>query len=319
VFEGYEWAFKQMNIPYETADIIELDKYYNHSMSVALALSKALITSNEFTHVVIVGGLSLPEWFFSSMYDKDICFVATDDPHCTAPLLKTVKKYIKYYFSNEKTMEDEDSGIYYLPTATKDLRIHKGIDEIPDKFKSDVSFVGTMYPNRVDVLERVAAWCAENDKTLKIFGGYSKGSHTSPLIDKYLVSGTINNQASRLIYFGSKVNINIDRDVKWHANGINNNLFDTGKEAYSGNPRMYEVALSKGLQLFVDARQESKDIYGDNALHATIDSVEEVLDGAFKMQEGERVEKITNCFEEVMNNHLYIHRAVKLLNVIQGE
>ena len=86
---------------------------------------------------------------------------------------------------------------------------------------------------------------------------------------------------------------------------------------YSSNPLLYETALCKSIQLYANARPEARDIFGDNIYTSTNDNVKEVLDIIFKEDESVLQTKINTCFDIVRNNHLYLHRASKIINILE--
>jgi spore maturation protein CgeB len=87
------------------------------------------------------------------------------------------------------------------------------------------------------------------------------------------------------------------------------------------NPRAYEIALCQALQLYIDARQEAHDIFGDNIIYSDSENITKALTYIFKeMIKEEESKKIYECFERVKNGHLYLFRAQKIVDCLnQGE
>src|SRR4030042_5230679 len=120
VYNGYCNAFKKIGLDFETVPIHELTNsnaitHFSVDGAYGLALAKLLNKDNNFTHCIQICGLTTPDWFLKSMYDKKLCIIATDDPHASK-ILEAKKQYIDYWFSNCKNIIGNKK--YYLPTAT---------------------------------------------------------------------------------------------------------------------------------------------------------------------------------------------------------
>ena len=314
VFDGYKLGLQQAGVDFIHCDLTEILKYHSFEHTLGLLLSQSLIKNNEITHILYVSGLSIPRWVYESKYDKKVCILSLDDPHCSMPLLRN-KDCFDYYFTNEKTIEYKNAGIHYLPTATS-ASIPK---EIGEHHKSDIVFVGTMYPSRVKMLEKVALWCQNNNKVFKII---TPSPVKSTVLKKHIViNSIIDNNETKRYYTGAEVVINVDRDINWSPQyGDNNpNLLDVGKEPESTNPRFYEIALCKSLQFYIDPRKEAIDLLGDNIITSTKENVDEKLKEAFNLSEDKKNEMVENSYNEVIKNHTYYSRVKTLINILNEE
>lgn len=321
VYNGYINAFKPIlkskNISFDYINMFDLYNFYNSDKAWGLTMAKMLNKECDFTHVLFISGVLIPSWLFKSKYDKKIGIISTDDPHSSKLLMKN-KQYIDYWFTNEKKIEDINNNIFYVPTATDTIFPNVSKETVPPQYRCHLSFVGTLYDDRIKPLEDICNFCEEKRLVLKIVGPLLNTPKDS-IIRKYANDLVINNYETKLLYSGSDIVINLDRNVNWHPYNKNGNpdLINVG-EPYSGNPRMYEIAGCKSLQLFINARQEVKDIFGDNVFYCNENNIKEELINIFENEtEESKLEKIINCFSIVMKEHTYEQRANKILNILE--
>jgi hypothetical protein len=321
VFDGYIDGFKSLNVPFETFEYHNIAKFFTQDIVNSLLLSKILSKENEFTHVLFVAGQCIPKWVFESKYDKKMGVIATDDPHCTIGLLHESSHVIDYYFSNELEIAKMNDAITYLPTAASRTITKENMEVGNDKYKSDMCFIGSVYPSRVPILEACIAWCEKNNKTIKIIGPVeARGISGIPfvpedsIIRKVAESRLIDNLEAHKYYANSKACINLDRDINWNPMVLQGNPNLLECDPYSGNPRMYELALCKATQLYIGTRQEPLDIFGDSIFHcndATL--LDFTLSILFVMGENEINKMKQNAYDIVLKNHTYTHRAAKII------
>jgi len=319
IYNGYDEALRSLNINYEVVPVHELvnqNSIHHFSLEGAygLTLAKLLNKANNFTHCLCISGLTLPEWFMMSMYDKKLCILASDDPHASK-ILNDKKTYINYWFSNEKNMVGEK--IFYLPTATSSFLPTVSKSEISDKYKSDIVFVGTIYKDREKPLEEICQYCEEKELKIKIIGPLLKTKKDS-IIRKYADHKILNNKDTKLYYRGATVTINIDRNVNWNPTEEYGNslLIDVG-EPYSINPRAYEIAGCRSIQLYINPRKEAKDIFEDNIYYANNNNIIEILNNIFNEKKDILLNKINNCFNIVTKQHTYINRTKTLIKILE--
>lgn len=316
VYDGYVEGFKKLNIKFDTVPLHELVKIHSLDYAWALASAKLLNVENKFTHCAIISGMMVPEWFLKSKYDKKMFVIAVDDPHASKVIADKQSLY-DYWFTNEKTLEDESKKIFYLPTATSAMLPTVSRNDLEDKFRNDVVFVGTVYDDRVPVLEAVAKYCDEKKLKFSIYGrgefpedGYAK---------KYHKNGVIENTDAKLLYRGASVVLNLDRNVEWNIQSKNGNpLLYGSTDPYSMNPRAYEIAGCHSTQLFINPRKEVADVFGDNVYTCNEKEISSKLDEIFQEKEEDKIEKINNCFNIIRKSHLYVHRANALINYLKG-
>lgn len=324
VYRGYVEAFKKLKVDFDLCEIHSLVRMSSvlgmtTDGAFGMCMAKMLNVDNGFTHILFVSGIQVPTWLLKSKYDKKVGVIALDDPHASKRLLDN-KKYIDYYFTNEKTFEDINANILYVPTATSPNLPAMEKESIEENLRYDVLFVGTVYENRIKPLEAIAEYCKKNKLKMGIIGPLLN-VHRSSTINDYSLNGILPNEQTKLAYRGSNVVLNIDRDVTWSAieKEGNSELVYTEEEPYSINPRSYEIAGCKSTQLYINARKEAYDIFGDNIYYANDDSCVNVLDEILHTDKSILNKKIEDSFKVVKDNHLYLNRAIKILDFIKNK
>lgn len=321
VYNGYLDGFTRLGIPCEPFDMPNLLDYYSAENTMALLIAKAVIKDNGFTHVLFVAGTMIPEFVLRTLHYNGLKlgFIATDDPHSSKMLLAN-KKYIDYYFTCEKALEDYSQQIYYVPTAAAHWHVEAKYEQ-DDAYKSDVCFIGSVYPNRVKPLENAIKWCVENKKKPLILGPIQGRTSYGELfvpedsvihtVGKHMI---VENEDARKYYANANVVINMDRQTDWSPAFLNGNPHNVEVEAYSCNPRIYEVAATKSLQLYIEPRAEAQDLFGDNIYTCSTKDIGKTLDRIFKTSPLVLKQKIKKCYSIVKKYHTYFHRASSVFN-----
>ena len=118
VYYGYKHAFNQLKIPFETFPYHNFRKITADEICYHVMHSTALIKSKGFTHIMLIGGLNIPQFMFDSLYHIKSIVVSTEDPHSFDPLKHRLND-IDYYFSNERSIGESEKykNTYYCPTA----------------------------------------------------------------------------------------------------------------------------------------------------------------------------------------------------------
>jgi hypothetical protein len=317
-FVGYCQAFKKMGIDFDVINMADIIKYYSHEFSWSLVSSKMLNKENDFTHVLFISGLVVPDWLLKSKYDKKIGIIGLDDPHSSQRNLDRLQ-YLDYYFTNEKKLEDTNNRIYYLPTATSFMLPTMPKDSIEDKYKNHIVFIGSIYDNRIKPLEEICRYCKDTNKSIKIIGPHIRTPKDS-IIREFSEDKIISNNETKMYYYGANIVINMERDVNWNPfEKEGNSLLKDVGEPYSTNPRTYEIAGCRSLQLSINPRQETISLFGDNIVYCNIDEIKEVLEKILSGKMKDAVGKINNCFDIVSQDHTYLNRAKELMDRIVSQ
>src|SRR4030042_2951527 len=118
VYNGYIHALEQLKIPYESHPYHHFRGICSDATCFHRIHSIALTKTKEFTHMMFIGGLNVPDYIFESLYHIKSIVVATEDPHSFDPM-KHRLNHIDYYFSNERSIGNckKFKNTYYCPTA----------------------------------------------------------------------------------------------------------------------------------------------------------------------------------------------------------
>jgi len=283
-------------------------------------IAKALIPENRITHVLFISGIEIPCYVYETLdtHGIKVGVIATDDPHSSMPIYEDRKKYLKYWFSNEKTLAHSGNTIcHYLPMAASNHVPLFDKGEVPEKYKSDVLFIGSAYPNRIPYLEVAARWCKSAGKRF-VFAGITSYVAPDSVLNECKVCGPIDNQETLKYLQGAKCTINISRDIAWHPYlPYNARLWHT--TPYSANPRMYEAAICKCLQVVYDDRPEYREWLGDDAVYfqEKSDLVNAIRYICEDMEDASRDTIVNRVYDKVLSEGCYIHRAMKMLSIIR--
>lgn len=321
LFPFYDDALKRSGVPFNSVNIGDFNKYLSPTAAEACMYYTAMRHDLGFTHILFLCGLSVTKPMLKSFYDKKVGIISTEDPHGTK-LVADSWGDIDYYFTNEKKMDQVEPNVYYVPVGAPSTLPNK--NTLPNVYKSDVCFVGTIYPDRAKVIKTVGEYCEKNDKKFYVIGPTTPDTpkQDAEAIKKYVIrNDVVDGKEVLCFYSGAKVTLNLDRDTTWHpTEGVNPNLYKNITDPYSLNPRAYEIGACRTIQLYVNARQEAIDLWGDNIYISTEGTVGKVLGKIFKTQEKALKAKAAFVYEDIVSNHLYEHRVKEMIDImVKGE
>ena len=156
----------------------------------------------------------------------------------------------------------------------------------------DVSFVGSLFKNRLEFLEPLAKFMKDHGKTLKVFSPAFKRKNfwkrpifnkKFPNLAKCIENGFVDPKDAARIYSQSKICLNI------HV-----------PDASSPNPRTFEILATGSFQL-IDERKYYSNLIPSKDL-ATFKSIEELINRVeyFLNHEEERIEIARNGYKKVV-------------------
>ncbi len=221
--------------------------------------------------------------------------IATDDPY---EEMGASDSLYQYRFSNERRSAEEPR--FYLPTATLPP------PPVPPSSSPtyDLSFLGTVFEDRLPFLKDMARYCHEQKLRMVIAGKFAADmSEFKQYQNVELRSRTIEAAEKWELYAESRVTLNLFREAK--------------QPAISPSPRVFEVtgyghcALLSGPH-----RAEVGRLFGDsiyqfqNLEEATVRLQEALSDSTDRQQKVERARSVT------LQAHLYHHRATRLCDVL---
>lgn len=326
VYNGYTHALEQLRIPYESHPYHHFRGICSDATCFHRIHSIVLTKPKKFTHIMFIGGLNVPHYIFDSLYHIKIVVVATEDPHTFDPMKKLLKK-IDYYFSNEKSIGESTKfkNTYYCPTAgdTQECgRIPR--DFLDDKYKSDILFLGAIYPNRCKLLESIIPLVEKYKISFKICGHVHYIPKKSPLWKYVFDARTIPHLETVKYYNGAKIVLNILRDTTWNPRtNKNKNPHNKSKFiAESLNPRAYEVPLCQSFMLLEDTRIESREIFTDKEVGFFSDEEslnERIKYFLFGAGKSKVKDMITKAYNKISTKHTYLHRMIHIKKILEQD
>lgn len=188
---------------------------------------------------------------------------------------------------------------HWIPFAY-DPDFHKPLDlssEEKKKWGSDVTFIGSFYPNRAHILEKIY------DFDLKVWGpAWDKLPGESPL--RKLVKDTqLKPEEWIKILSSSKIIIVIH--------------YQDGKiPCYQASPKVYETMACKSF-LLVDNQKDVRSLFEDGRHLAIFKDIKDLRDKiAHYLNNPEEREKIAEQgYAKVIQKHTYLHRIEKLIQL----
>jgi spore maturation protein CgeB len=193
---------------------------------------------------------------------------------------------------------------------------------LEDKYKSDILFLGAMYPNRQELLEAIVPLVKKYKLNFKICGHVQYMPKKSPLWEFVFDARTIPHKETVKYYNGANAVLNILRDINWNPRTKNKkNPFNKDKfGAESLNPRAYEVPLCQAFMLLEDTRPEAREIFTDKEVgffsdkDSLIKQLHYFLIGPGKNR---REEMAFQAYENIAAHHTYVNRLLYIKSVIE--
>lgn len=297
VWDGYRLALESHGVrvvPYPTFSFLKVlsaDAVAND------VIGTALDVNNRFDAVVFVDGL-----YFRGERARvplsirrgglPTILIATDDPYESIP---NVDSLYTHRFTNE--LRSAVDGAVYLPTATLPL---PEPPPMPTP-RYDVSFLGTVFEDRLPLLLEVAEFCEREQRRCLVAGKFIGG--TEPF-EKFLCTEvrprTIEPLEKWEIYTHSRLTLNLFRKSELPAD--------------SPSPRVFEVtAFGQAALVTGPRRSEVTRLWGDSVYH--FDDVATCLDviRSALADDAERRRRVKLARSVTWQSHLYEHRAGELI------
>jgi hypothetical protein len=297
VWDGYRYGLEACGVrvvPYPTFSFL---KVLSQEAVGSDIIGTALNAANGIDCVVFVDGLyfrgkhaTVPQSIRRA--GVPTVLIATDDPY---ERIADVESLYTWRFTNEVRCAKD--GVTYLPTATLPLPV------VPraESPRYDVSFLGTLFADRIPVLLKVAEFCEREGKRFLVAGKTVDGSHPfAPFTCTDVRERTIDAIEKWEIYSQSRVALNVFRT--------------TPEPAESPSPRVFEVtAFGQCALLTGPPRSEVNRLYGEAVYHfRDADDAVQVLRAAL-VDEATRYHRVARAREITLAGHLYEHRAEELV------
>ncbi|MDA7857897.1 glycosyltransferase [bacterium] len=236
---------------------------------------------------------------------KKVLFIGHfgDNPLLYDPPFKSIPYYDYFFVKDTYVLTHLKKlgldNVYYLPQAC-DPDIHRPIEDISkeerDYYGNDLSFVGTMYPYRVRILEIFRNY------NLKIWGSGWRGDipKDSVAYTKHQHKWVVGREKS-LVFTASKININTQNPQ--------NDIFGVSS-------KVFQIASAGGFQL-IDYKQDLENLFNIGEEIITFNSRDELKELAdFYLKNPEKRKQIAlKSQERARNEHTYRHRFEEILKV----
>ncbi|MCA9055336.1 MAG: sulfotransferase, partial [Planctomycetaceae bacterium] len=303
VWDGYRLGLESQDVrvvPYPTFSFLKVlsaDAVCNDIIGTAVDVA------NGFDTVIFVDGLyfrgeraRVPQSIRRAGIPTVL--ITTDDPYETIP---NVESLYTYRFTNE--IRSAVDGAVYLPTATLPLPEPPHVEQP----RYDVSFLGTVFEDRLPLLMEVAQFCEQEGLRFLIAGKVLAGKEP---FERFACTDvrqrTIDTLEKWEIYSQSRVTLNLFRQSE-HA-------------ADSPSPRVFEVtAFGQAALVTGPRRSQVTRIWGDSVYHfggpaSCLDAIRSAL-----ADDAERRDRVTRARRITINEHLYEHRAASLIAQLRDD
>ena len=227
--------------------------------------------------------------------------------------LETGPAYNVFFHIQEGLIEPalRNAGLtmaHYLPLAA-DPDFFKPVQDVPPAFRAELSFMGAGYPNRVRLMERLAAgyWSksGRDPQNFKIFG--SGWPQTGRLAGHLFENGRrVSPGECAFVYAGGRINLNLHSSLKDEAT-----FDDSGRFL---NPRAFEIAAAGGLQI-TDPRPLLPPLFNPGREVVVAESPEDLPDliDHYLARPEEALALGLAARARVLAEHTYAHRLERIL------
>lgn len=220
----------------------------------------------------------------------------------------------------KKYLEAGSSKVAYLPLGCFP-KIQK-FQEVPEKYHSDICFVGVAFPNRVEFFDQMANFF--KDYKIKIIGGgpniggrnedawfWAKKLKRLDVYHSSIIDEVISPEEAAKYYNGAKINLNLHRTSADDRFANDSNL---GIKATGVNGRTFEIAGCAVFQL-IDTGHNTQVFFEEGR---DIVSFKDENDLKEKIQfylthENERKSIAAAGYEKTIKNHTYEKRLEKII------
>ena len=303
VWDGYRLGLETQDVrvvPYPTFSFL---KVLSPAAVCNDIIGTALDVANGFDTVIFVDGLyfrgeraRVPQ----SIRRAGVAtvLISTDDPYESIP---NTESLYTYRFTNE--VRSTKYGAVYLPTATLPLPEPPPVANA----RYDVSFLGTVFEERLPLLIEVAEFCEREGLRMLVAGKILAGKQP---FERFACTDvrqrTIDNLEKWEIYSQSRVTLNLFRN--------------SDEPADSPSPRLFEVtAFGQAALVSGPRRSQVTRIWGDAVYQfggpaACVEAVRQALDN-----DTERNARVAQARTITLHDHLYEHRAASLVTHIRDK
>lgn len=239
---------------------------------------------------------------------------------------EVIDKYSNYFdvlFTNDKYDKErrnpnDDRFVFHLPHSYSPVAHYpKDVDE---GYKKDLFFVGTMFPERIQMLSSInlegidtKLFLPKADRFYDMLEEEQKTWLQLSTESGIVTDTSLPNLRVADYYRGSKISLNMHRISGWTKDG-KDAVIDPHK-AYSYNPRINEIIACGGFPL-TDFRQEIADEYGDSvAIYEGAEDLENKI--RYYLEHDDVRENMKYEAQQKLVGKSYTERAENVLEILQ--
>ena len=242
-----------------------------------------------------------------------------DDPYQSASGLGLAKDF-DIVFTVDSAMlsyyrERGVKNIFHLPLAF-DPEVFYPM-EVPVAYLSDVNFLGSYFPNRIEIFEKLGRFLG--DFNIRIIGDRKWKEHFSkdnPLQNKIEVKYVAHEEAARY-YCGARINLNIhrasydERCPSWNQLKI---------EGRTPNDRVFTISGCRAFQLVDDSRPDLGRYFEIGKEIITFEDSVDLKDKItyYLEHEDERKAIAEAAYRRAKREHTYEQRIKEMLDIVKG-
>ncbi len=205
--------------------------------------------------VLMVTGLPVHKVFYDAMHRLGIpvAMMLTESPYSDDSQLQMCRAtQPAAVFVNERNslLKFEQWHATYLPHSFDPARHYPR--KVSREYQSDVCFIGTMYPERKELLDAID-WTGIHTRFI--------GPGLTVSNEQLQQDGKVrlDNAEVANYYCGAKINLNLHRTVRGAHDDVLVHIDDS--EAWSIGPRAYEIAACGSFQIADSTRGELEEVF----------------------------------------------------------
>jgi hypothetical protein len=301
VYLAYDRALTSLKIAHDCYDWSNQRRLLSDEICARMIHSYLCQADRGYSHVMFFNGHELPSWTLRSIPKtiKKVLY-SVDDPWSTEAWLYRKSLYDCVFTNELCTAERYD--VSYLPLAHDS---HQTIPTMKPELASDVCFIGTLYPERFDVLSRLIPRLVTETR-MTFIGAGPLTPEIDPeceFIKRYWNIKTLSH-SDYLAYMMSTVI------------ALNLNRYSEPLTAHSLNARAYENSALGIFTLHDDTRPELKQLFGESVM--TCRDIDEAYDKiVYYYQDHEARRGRINVIRKIVHDQTYENRVKKLLWCLQ--
>jgi spore maturation protein CgeB len=218
----------------------------------------------------------------------------------------TVRDYDHIFCAGTEAIEllatDCNTALHWLPFGC-DPDYHRPVslsDNDRVKYKKDIVFVGSFYPNRWQILKQLDAW------DVGIWGPFWDNAQKNNRNKIYIEDGRIDVAEWSKIYSAAKIVI----VIHYHDDRVS---------CYQASPKIYE-ALACGCFVLVDRQKDVFSLFEDRKHLAGFDNVEDLKEKInYYLKNFTETQVIAKCGrKEVLTKHTYRDRIRSIVETVRS-